>query len=117
MRFPAPDDFLEEFGICPDCVNESDGFFQYSGKSRSGMLRVTMSFSGVADSFQVCMSIFGEDALVVSSERVRAISIFREASQAGVKVEFDYLGLSAEAKVVLEPEPKVNWWVLSGKES
>ena len=114
MRFPAADEFLEAFGICPDCINEGDVFFQYSCKSRSEVSKVTMSFSGVAASFQVCMSLFGEEVLIVSSEKVSAISIFREASQAGVKVEFDYQGLSAEARVVMDPEPKVNWWVLSG---
>lgn len=112
MKFPMPDDFLQEFGIVPNCVDEENCYFQYAYGSKSGRSEVVFSFNGVSESFQVNLFSCDEEIMVVSSERVNSVLIFKETLASGVRVIFDYQGNSSEATIVLEPDLKIGWWIL-----
>jgi len=112
MKFTMPDDFLQEFGIVPNCVDEENCYFQYAYGSKSGRSKIVFSFNGVSESFQVNLFSGDEEIMVVSSEQVNSVLIFKEASESGVRVIFDYQGSSSEAKIVLEPDLKIGWRIL-----
>lgn len=54
----------------------------------------------------------GDDVAIISSERVRSISVFEDDSGKGVHVAFDFQGLASEATIILEPVVNVRWWIL-----
>lgn len=112
MNFPAPNDFLEAFGLYPDSTDEADLFFKYVCRSKAGHAVASLSFSGISESFQINLSSCGEEVMVISSEQVDSISIYEGEYDSGVKVIFSHNGLSSEARITLEPDLKINWWML-----
>lgn len=115
MKFPSENDFLEEFGIEPVEVDSSLALCRYIKKSENNELEVDVSFSGVMGSFQVALKVATHEVAVVSSEGVRSIEVFREASEAGLRVVFDIRGSISEAKVTFEPDVFCRWWTLSNE--
>jgi len=70
MEFPSTFDFLETFGIEPIEEDPSMAYCRYVKRSSDGRLELDMSFSAVADSFQVVLRCDGKKVMAVSSERV-----------------------------------------------
>lgn len=113
MKFPSENDFLEGFGIEPVEVDPTLALCRYIKKSENSELEVDVSFSEVMGSFQVALRVAAHEFAVISSESVRSIEIFRERSEAGLRVIFDIRGSISEAKVIFEPDVFCRWWTLS----
>ncbi|MGD7195582.1 hypothetical protein [Ralstonia pseudosolanacearum] len=112
MLFPEQFEFLEKFGIEPTCFDPSAVSFSYRKEDSISGLSIEISFSGVEESFQVRLFRGGDDVAIISSERVRSISVFEDDSGKGVRVAFDFQGLASEAPIILEPVVNMRWWIL-----
>lgn len=112
MDFPNTDDFLAEFGIEPVEEDPSMAYCRYVKMAPGGELEVDISFSAVAESFQVVLRCGGHEVATVSSEKVKSIELRHDGSGSGVHVVFDIHGVTSEALVTLEPELSCSWWTL-----
>ncbi len=112
MIFPEQFEFLEKFGIEPTYFDPSFVSFSYRKEDSISGLSIEISFSDVEESFQVRLFRGEGDVAVISSERVKSISVFDDDSGKGVRVTFDFHGLASEANICLEPRINVRWWTL-----
>lgn len=114
MDFPSTHDFFEAFGIEP--VEEDPGmaYCRYVKHSADGHMELDMSFSAIANSFQLMLRYGGKEVVMISSENVKLFEIRRHQARADVHVVFDMLGATSEAVVMLEPDLHCNWWTLRG---
>jgi hypothetical protein len=112
MDFPSTTDFLATFGIEPAEVDPGLAYCRYVRRSADGELELDFSYSMVARSFQVMLKHRGNELAIISSERVRRVQIRQEHGTAGILVEFDVPGGTAEAFVRLEPDLHCRWWTL-----
>lgn len=112
MDFSSISNFLMEFGIEPVEVDPSMAYCKYVLSSKKNSFEVDISFSAVMESFQINVRVNGDEVMMISSEKVESIKLFRQDVIAGVHVVFDMVGLRSEAKVLLEPEISCRWWTL-----
>lgn len=112
MDFPSVSDFLMEFGIEPVEVDPSMAYCKYVLISKKNSFEVDISFSAVMESFQINVRVNGNEVMMISSEKVESIKLFRQGAVAGGHIVFDMVGLRSEAKVLIEPEVSCRWWSL-----
>jgi len=112
MEFPSVADFLEVFGIEPVEEDPSMAYCRYVKQSNDGEQELDISFSAVAESFQVVLRCGSKEVMSVSSERVRLIELRHDHSSSGVHVVFDVRDGASEAVVTLEPDLHCHWWAL-----
>ncbi|WP_137940383.1 hypothetical protein [Chitinivorax sp. B] len=112
MKFPSTADFLEVFGIEPVEEDPSMAYCRYVKQSSDGLQELDISFSAVAESFQVVLRCSGKELVRVSSERVQFIELQQDMSSFRVHVVFDVLDGASEVVVTLEPELHCHWWTL-----
>ncbi|NMG68108.1 hypothetical protein GPA19_24555 [Azoarcus indigens] len=112
MYFPSTLDFIETFGLVPVEEDPSMAYCRYLKKVLGGKLEIDISFSAVAESFQVVLRCNGHDVITVSSESVKSIEIRHDGAGSGVNVLFDIDGVASEAWIGLEPEVNCRWWAL-----
>ena len=110
MEFPSAFEFLEMFGIDP--AEDGPECCRYVKLSTDGQHELDISFSAVADSFQVVLRCAGKDMMAVSSEKVHSIKLRCDESGSGVHVVFDICGVTSEAVIILEPDLHCRWWTL-----
>lgn len=112
MEFPSTTDFLEAFGIEPVEEDPSMAYCRYVKRSSDGLQELDISFSAVAESFQVVLRCGGNELVTVSSEKVRLVELRHDQSGSGVHVVFDVHDGTSEAVVTLEPDLHCRWWTL-----
>lgn len=112
MNFPSSFDFEEAFGLEPLEEDSSLAYCRYVKKSNDGLQEIDISFSGVADSFQVVFRLGGKEIITLSSEKVKAIQLRRDQSGADLHISFDLNDVTSEAVVTLEPDLHCSWWLL-----
>jgi hypothetical protein len=110
MEFPSAFEFLEMFGIEP--TEESPEGCRYVKQSSDGQRELDISFSSVADFFQIILKCAGKDVMTISSEKVRLVELRRDESGSGIHVVFDIRDVVSEAEIMLEPDLRCNWWTL-----
>ncbi|WP_416051216.1 hypothetical protein [Cupriavidus basilensis] len=112
MNFPTKEEFLESFGVEPAEEDPSLALWLYRVRSQHSDTEVEVSFSGVAESFQVRLQCCGREVLTLVSERAKLIELYRDKAGSGIRAVFDVQGVSSEAVVILVPEVSCRWWVL-----
>lgn len=112
MSFPSTTDILAEFGLEPAVEDPDLGLCHYRTKAPDGVFEVDFSFSTIMRSFQVTLMTEGKEIATFCSECVRQVRIFSDKSGSGLRVDFDYRDLKAEAELRLYPDLKLNWWIL-----
>lgn len=112
MDFPSTVVFLEAFGIEPVEEDPSTAYCRYVKQSMDGLQELDISFSAVAESFQVVLRFDGREIMAVSSEKVRLIELRHDQSGSGMHVVFDVYGGTSEAVVTLEPDLHCRWWTI-----
>ena len=112
MEFPSTFDFLETFGIEPIEEDSSMAYCRYLKQSNDGRLELDMSFSAVANSFQVILRCDGKKTMAMSSEKVRLIELRCDSLGSGIHVVFDVSDGTSEAVVILEPDLYCSWQTL-----
>lgn len=112
MKFPGKFEFLDAFGIEPTEEDPSLAYCRYLKESSSDGCEIEISFSGVAESFQIVLRINERELINISSEKVNTIEIYSDKTGAGLRVIFDLAGAQAEALVTLEPDLHCHWWLL-----
>jgi hypothetical protein len=110
MEFPSALEFLEMFGIAP--TEEGSECCRYVKQSSDGQVELDISFSTVADSFEVTLRCAGRSVMTITSEKVRLVELRRDSLGSGIHVLFDICGVMSEATVMLEPDVYCNWWTL-----
>lgn len=111
MHFPNTIEFLEHFGLEPIEEDSNMGYRRYVRQSVDGV-ELDISFSAVAESFQVVLRLRHKELVSVSSERVRLIEIMKDRFGSGIRVVFDVQGGTSEAIVRIEPDFHCYWWTL-----
>lgn len=112
MNFPSAFDFLETFGLEPIEEDPSLAYCRYVKQSSDGLQELDISFSGVAESFQVIFRCGGKSVVTLSSEKVKMVQVRRDQSGVGLHVSFDLNDVSSEALITLEPDLHCRWWLL-----
>ncbi|AVC42566.1 hypothetical protein AL520_30050 [Achromobacter xylosoxidans] len=112
MEFPSTFDFLDAFGLEPLEEDPTLAYCRYVKKSSDCLQELDVSFSGVAESFQVIFRCGGKEVVTLSSEKVKMVQIRRDQSGAGLHVSFDLNDVSSEAIITLEPVLHCRWWLL-----
>jgi hypothetical protein len=112
MDFPSAADFLDTFGIEPIDVDPTIAFCRYVKQSSDGHKELDISFSAVANSFQVVLRCGGKEISTISSEGVNRIELFHDRTGSGINVIFEMQGTRSEARVRLEPDLYCHWWAL-----
>jgi hypothetical protein len=74
-----------------------------------------VSFSGVAESFQMRLECGGREVMALVSERTELIGFYREQGRRGIRAVFILQGVTSEAIVILKPDISCKWWVLRTK--
>lgn len=112
MNYPSTADFFDAFGIEPVEEDPNMAYCRYLKESIDGLQELDISFSAVADSFQVVLRCGGKEVMTVSSEKVRLVEIRRDRSGSAIHVVFDIHDGTSEAVVTLEPDLHCRWWTL-----
>lgn len=112
MDFPSTTDFLETFGIEPVEEDPSMAYCRYLKRSSDGLSELDISFSAVAESFQVVLRCGGQELMTVSSEKVRLVELRHDGNSSAVHVVFDVVDATSEAVITLEPNLHCHWWTL-----
>ena len=112
MEFPGTADFLEAFGIEPVEQDPSMAYCRYVKQSGDGLQELDVSFSAVAESFQVVLRCGNKETIRISSENVRKIEIHRDQLSSGVRVFFKVRDGVSAAVVLIEPDLHCHWWTL-----
>lgn len=112
MEFPSTADFLGAFGIEPAEQDSSMAYCRYVKQSDDGLYELDISFSAVAESFQVVMRCGSKEMIRISSENVRKIELHRDQSSSGIRVFFKFRDAASEAVVLIEPDLHCHWWAL-----
>ena len=108
---PSKNDFLEQFGILPELTDE-DFVVQYTYSSKNDDKTITFSFNEVMMSFDVSLKVSDSIVASISSECLKSIILFEDNRGKGIDIYFDYVNLSSQATIVLEPDLSLKWWIL-----
>ncbi|MBK8455197.1 MAG: hypothetical protein WAQ53_06205 [Thiofilum sp.] len=114
MDFPTNEDFLDIFGLEPIENDPSMGYSRYLKEISNNDIELDISFSAIAQSFQVILRCYTNELVKISSEKVKSIKVRCDKSSSGIYIIFDIQGVTAEAWVKLEPTVSCNWWILDG---
>ena len=110
MIFPGKIDFLTELGMEPIEIDSSLGLSTYRKTSNDGKSEMEISFSAIMKSFQVSLTVFNQEVIKFSSEKVASIEIIKDETVSGLCVKFGFSEASSEAFIRLEPDISCNWW-------
>jgi hypothetical protein len=112
MSFPSTKDVLAEFGLEPVDEDRDLGYSHYRTKAPNGGFEVDFSFGVIERFFQIVLLNEGKEIAYVSSECVREVRIFSDKSGSGLRIDFDYQDLQAQAELRLYPDLKLDWRIL-----
>ncbi|CAI8693773.1 hypothetical protein BTK96_004280 [Burkholderia pyrrocinia] len=112
MNFPTKEQFFESFGLEPVQEDPTLALCRYRVRSQHCDVQIDVSFSGVAESFEVRLECCGREVVVLVSERAELIELYREREGNGIRAVFMLQGVTSEAIVILEPEISCRWSVL-----
>jgi hypothetical protein len=113
IECPSENDFFEAFGIRPIETDPDMACEFYVKQSNDGLQEIEISFSLVALSFQVVQRCGGKETMVISSEKLRHIELYKDDSGSGIRAVFEIDNVKSEVVVILQPDLYVHWWTLA----
>lgn len=112
MKFPSTKDFYDVFNINPVEEDPTMAYCRYVKSSEDGFLEMDVSFSAVAESFQIVLKCNSKDVVTISSEKARLVELQQDQAGSRVHVLFDIDGVVSEAVATLHPHLHCHWWTL-----